>query len=271
MQILDAVFVYELSGSRALAWHGRFHRHGPGEYEVHYFVQGLGSFKNRDSIRQVEGGSVVLCGPLEDHAVHSSDISNPVCYYAVLIRLEEGDAELEAILNQMIREEPHRKIGTHQRFLFEEIKEKCESESDWVRKSGVHQLLSFIYLLMESSGQLHGSHSVHVERAVQLMQRHVFGNLTIKDLAEKLGLSQGYLIRLFSRTLKMTPKQYFQKLKIEAAISMLITTTRPVYQIADSLHFSSEFHFSRVFKSSTGLPPTEYREAYAQVTPDTIG
>src|SRR5690606_24022285 len=103
MRILDAVFVYELSGSRALAWHGRFHRHGPREYEVHYFVQGLGSFKNRDSIRQVEGGSVILCGPEEDHAVHSSDEANPVCYYAVLFRIEDEDTEVADLLSGLLK------------------------------------------------------------------------------------------------------------------------------------------------------------------------
>jgi len=115
-----------------------------------------------------------------------------------------------------------------------------------------------------------GVSNFHIERALGIMQRQVFSDLSVADLARRLGLDPSYFIRLSRQTIKLSPKQYMIKLKIEAGASMLISSPRPIYEIADLLHFSSEFHFSRAFKQHTSLPPRTYREVHKQVTPDVL-
>ena len=58
--------------------------------------------------------------------------------------------------------------------------------------------------------------------------------------------------------------KYYMKLKIEAASALLTCTDLSVKEIAAKLSFSSEFHFSKQFKSKTGLAPIYYRRNYIQ-------
>ncbi len=272
MTVKEIIFVYELSQPKALEWHGRYHSHGMNEYEIHYFVQGKGSFRFKNAILTVGAGSVVLCKPQEEHAIHSSDPDDPLSYYAVLLDTTNDEGELVHLLEHTLTVHPPLRIGTNYRFFFEELKEKTESGNLFLAKSAVYQLMSFLYVMVGSLDRFHygKSTNIHIEKALRIMQNNVFADLNIKDLAKRLELSQSYFIRLFTRKMRTSPKQYMLKLKIEAGAAMLISTSRPLYEIADILHFSSEFHFSKAFKGGTGLSPRDYRRQYMQLTPDTM-
>lgn len=97
------------------------------------------------------------------------------------------------------------------------------------------------------------------------MQNNITNDLDLELIAEKLGLSKSYFIRLFQQKMKTTPMKYFMKLKIEAAGAMLSSTDRSLLTIAQDLNFYSEFHFSRVFKQYTGSAPSVYRKQYLQL------
>lgn len=272
MEIREIVFVYELAQPRAIEWHTRYHSHEPQEYEIHYFFQGSGSFRSKNAVQRISGGSAIFCRPLESHAIQASDPEDPISYYAVLFRTGPEDEEIRELLESKIDLYPRISLGSGHRFFFEKLKEQSESTNSLVRTAALHRFLGFLYELLGSLEQMPKgkTSNFHVEKALRIMQRQVFNPMTVKDLAQRLELNPAYLIRLFQRHLQVSPKQYMLKLKIEAGAAMLISSTRPVYEIADLLHFSSEFHFSRVFKQHTGQPPREYREAHKQVTPDVL-
>ncbi|MDC7125165.1 MAG: AraC family transcriptional regulator, partial [Spirochaetales bacterium] len=120
------------------------------------------------------------------------------------------------------------------------------------------------YLLKDGTGEFNygDSRNVHIEKALKIMQNNVFSNLNLDSLSEKLKLNKSYFIRLFNSKMNITPKQYYLNLKMEAASSLLTSTSLPIYDIADKLCFYSEFHFSKSFKQHKGVPPTEYRNNY---------
>jgi len=65
--------------------------------------------------------------------------------------------------------------------------------------------------------------------------------------------------RIVEQTCSMPPKAYFISLKIEEAKRLLSETPMNVTEISQMLGFSSVHYFSRLFKSKTGMTPTEYR------------
>lgn len=266
MLIKDIVFVYRMKSEAELRWHGRCHNHDLYEYEVHYFLQGRGSFLNGGSRYAIEGGSLFLTRPEVLHSITAEDLNAPVTYYAVLFRLEHEE-EARELMNSYLSDGKVYRIGTNYRFFFEELKEKSMSDHILLKKSAEHQFLSFLYQLSDGLARFHyGSESnVHIEKALHILQKSVLHQLTLRELADRLQLSEAYLVRLFHRKMKLTPMKYFRKLKIEAAASMLINTQLPIYQISRRLSFYSEFHFSKVFKQVTGCSPTEYRNRYYQI------
>lgn len=57
----------------------------------------------------------------------------------------------------------------------------------------------------------------------------------------------------------MTVNAYATGLKIKEAQRLLLTTAKPLSEIAQYLGFSSQSYFQNVFKRCTGVTPGEYR------------
>jgi AraC-like DNA-binding protein/mannose-6-phosphate isomerase-like protein (cupin superfamily) len=263
MKFSDVVFVYQMKDRKDKNWHGRLHHHGLNEYEIHYFIQGTGKFLNNKNIYRINPGSFFITSPECDHSIITDDNYKPLSYYAVLIKLFSEDSEIEKLITQEMLIKQNYDIGTNYRFFFEELKDKGLSHNSNLQKSASHQLISFLYTLVERRDfHFNESGSIHIEKSLKIMQENVTNDLTLDEITLKLNLSDSYFIRLFKRKMKITPMKYFTKLKIEAATSMLTDTDIPVYSIAEKLNFYSEFHFSRVFKQYTGFAPSVYRKNY---------
>ncbi len=263
MEMLDAVFVYQMRNTNELRWHGRTHAHGEHEFEIHYFLGGEGEFLNGKTSYTINPGVLFITTPDTVHAVRAQ-AQDPITYYAILIRVEHEESLISLLATQE-KESPFH-IGTNYRFFFEEIKEKGLSTSLYRRQSACHQICSLLYLLQDGkAGISTDNESRHLERALRIMQKNVMGTLTLGDLARELNLTESYFIRLFSRRMGKTPMKYYMRLKIEAASALLTCTELSVKEIAAKLYFSSEFHFSKQFKLKTGLAPTYYRRNYLQM------
>ena len=56
-------------------------------------------------------------------------------------------------------------------------------------------------------------------------------------------------------------KSYTIQAKINKAKELLADTDLPIYEIATTLGYKSNQHFSHLFQIQTGLLPTEYRSS----------
>jgi AraC-like DNA-binding protein len=96
------------------------------------------------------------------------------------------------------------------------------------------------------------------------MQDHLFERISLEQVADEIQLNPSYFVRLFKKGINISPMAYFNRLQMEASRKLLENTTLSVKQIASRFNFCSEFYFSKRFKESTGLSPTEYRKTYAK-------
>ncbi|MEJ5145339.1 helix-turn-helix domain-containing protein [Sphingobacterium sp. MYb388] len=77
--------------------------------------------------------------------------------------------------------------------------------------------------------------------------------------ADKLNLSPNYFGDLIKKETGKTAKEYIQNKIIEEAKNRIFGTDKTINEIAYELGFKYPQHFTRVFKSRTGLTPNEYR------------
>jgi transcriptional regulator GlxA family with amidase domain len=110
-------------------------------------------------------------------------------------------------------------------------------------------------------------YNVHVDRAVQLFERHVTEAITISEVARRLGVTPAHLTRLFDRHLGVSPLQYYRRLRMEVAASLLINTARSIKEISFELGFANPFHFSRSFSRFAEISPSEFRRQYYRNNP----
>ena len=83
---------------------------------------------------------------------------------------------------------------------------------------------------------------------------------TVKYCGEKLNMSPSYLSDLLKKETGKTAQQHIQNAIVELAKNLLLGTTESVSQIAYSLGFEYPQHFSKLFKTRTGMSPMEYRK-----------
>ena len=103
------------------------------------------------------------------------------------------------------------------------------------------------------------AYSRPVSRCVDYIDRHLQQPLTLKRLAEELELSESYLSTLFKREMGVPLSEYIRRRRVDTARMLLQYTEFSCMEIAEYLCFSSDSHFSRVFREYTGLTPREYR------------
>jgi AraC-like DNA-binding protein len=266
----DVVFVYHLRDERQIAWHGRAHAHPQGQYELHYFISGEGSFRNHGALHPIRPGTLHITPPGVRHQISATDSRKPITYYAVLIDAE-GEEELLSLLSRLGSRRGAIAVGTAQRFFFADLLEKSRSGRKELVMAAYHGLLSFLYSL---DGGLAASRAptdnAHVEKALAIMQGNIEGELDLGALCERIQLSREHFVRLFSERMGMPPMRYYSRLKIEAARAMLSSTNLRVHEIADKLGYENQFNFARAFKRVSGMAPTEYRATCLQ-RPDFVG
>ncbi|MDF2722598.1 MAG: AraC family transcriptional regulator, partial [Paenibacillus sp.] len=83
--------------------------------------------------------------------------------------------------------------------------------------------------------------------------------IDLSDLAGRVHLNASYIVRAFKHETGVTPMQYLNKLRLDAAICFLRHTDMRVQQIAESTGFNSIHYFSRLFKSKYGASPQQWR------------
>lgn len=91
------------------------------------------------------------------------------------------------------------------------------------------------------------------------LETNVENKIGIYDLIYSLNVSQGTLYSAVKTKFDVTPMQYVFNMKVNIAADMLTTTDYKISKIAQKVGFNDQYHFSKKFKSATGLSPSEYR------------
>ncbi len=100
---------------------------------------------------------------------------------------------------------------------------------------------------------------VAVATALHLIGRRFTEPLTVEELARACCLSPSRFAHLFTAYLSVSPIAYRNSLRINRALELLHATQQTVEQIALDTGFRSFGQFRRLFKSSTGQSPREFR------------
>ncbi len=97
------------------------------------------------------------------------------------------------------------------------------------------------------------------------IQQNYRQQVGIKDLADQLYLSVGYLSRFFKKYFGMSFTEYINQIRLYYAMDELMHTDIPVTAVAFNNGFSSLSNFNRVFKEEYGETPTVFRKKNAVV------
>lgn len=98
-----------------------------------------------------------------------------------------------------------------------------------------------------------------INRILKHLHLNIESQISLKKLASDLNLSEGYISDCFKKHMGMTIMKYAKKIRIDRAKVLLVTTTNSILEIGLTLGFHDQSHFHKVFKSFTGVSPSQYR------------
>lgn len=148
-------------------------------------------------------------------------------------------------------------------------------ENDWVKRIEAARSFSEARKLRESMYSAflrqirQRQDSTGLSRAIRECRLYIQTNyakeLTLEEIACHCGYAEYYLSRKFSKETGMKLGDYIHSVRIDAAKTMLLTTSKEIQEISDSLHFGNRNHFDRVFRQLVGISPARYREQGGQI------
>lgn len=94
-----------------------------------------------------------------------------------------------------------------------------------------------------------------------VMEHYQKPDLTLKEVAEYVDLSEKYFTTKFTKECGETFLSYLTGLRVQKAKELIKTTTFKMYEIAEMVGYNNPEHFNRIFKKSTGMSPAQYRKA----------
>jgi AraC family transcriptional regulator len=99
-------------------------------------------------------------------------------------------------------------------------------------------------------------------RVVTYIETNIGGRITLANLAATAGLSRMYFAKQFRAATGMRPHDFVLHKRIARAQQMLAATSDTLVDIALSVGFQTQAHFTTVFKKIAGNTPCQFRREH---------
>jgi len=129
----------------------------------------------------------------------------------------------------------------------------------------VSRLLASARSVVPSEQPKAGLPKWRLKRAVDYVEAHLAESVSLADIASATGLSRMHFAAQFRTATGLRPHDYLLRRRIERAQEMLVTGDRPLVEIALSVGFQSQSHFTTVFKHVVGKPPRAWRQSHGEI------
>ena len=108
----------------------------------------------------------------------------------------------------------------------------------------------------------------HADTAIRSVQEYIEENveekLTVEFLADRCAMNRINFSRRFKRATKVSPVDYIQRVKVEAAKRSLEAGRKNVNEVMYGVGYTDVKAFRLIFKKVAGLTPLEYRNKFSK-------
>lgn len=106
----------------------------------------------------------------------------------------------------------------------------------------------------------------HADADILRAQRLIEGTITqtpsVDELSKTIAMSRRTFVRRFTRATGTSPREYAQRVKVEAAKRALESGHPSIATIASQVGYTDPVGFRKVFVRLTGMTPADYRQRY---------
>ncbi len=244
--------------------------HWHNEMEILY-TQSEGIIYINDRQYNVSAGDIVFVNPGLLH--HSYRISEGSMYHIVFDLKLLSNPEIESEVNTLVDDLIRRKIQIPAKpdpgsSLYKKLRPIVEGLTEYHDKTisfGYEScritaaLFSMLAVFCQEECFIHVEESSlygmnHTAKIIDYISRNFKQPLSVGDIAEHTGLSEGYIYSLFRDYVGVTPVGYINSLRIREAYRLLDEGVS-VTDTAAEVGFINVSYFIKLFKNATGMTP----------------
>lgn len=241
------------------------HSFGPAvrpNYLLHLILQGKGRYTVGEECWDLEAGQGFLIEP-ETQTFYQADEKEPWSYIWVAFdgtRAKDYLAEIGLGAGKRIfRCESMAKLRD---MLFDILKRNTYSvENDFLRQSFLYAFFAVLSreLTVDSMSRSQ-TENLYVRKAVEYIQNNYSDGIRVSDIADFIGISRGYLHKLFVGSLAQSPQEYLINYRLTRGRELLENSRLSVETISQSCGYAEPLVFAKQFKKMMGKTPTQFRK-----------
>lgn len=123
----------------------------------------------------------------------------------------------------------------------------------------LHKYSSQEYVLHNHKG---GLGSKKLKLVIDYINEHLSEEISLKMLADLIGMSQYHFGRLFKQSTGLSPYKYILQQRINLAKKSLVQSNVSIAEVALDCGFTHQSHLNRHFKSFVGTTPRKYMNSF---------
>lgn len=101
-----------------------------------------------------------------------------------------------------------------------------------------------------------------MKRLEEYLAANIEQRISLDEMAAAAGLSKMHFAAQFRAATGFRPHEYLLFRRIERAKAIMTATNMPLVEVAFSVGFNAQAHFSTVFKRFTGKAPAQWKQEY---------
>lgn len=243
------------------------HSFGPGVrdiYKIHFIHAGRGVVRAEGVTHELTAGQAFLAYP-ERVIFYQADGTDPWTYSWIGFC---GD-QVEDILSRtrLSPADPVFPMDTRLMPQLYELLNEAEDNAatrDLRLQALLHEFLTRLVELAPASGRLASARvqakESYIHRCLDFLHGHYSEEITVGQLAAIVGLDRKYLSSLFKQATGLPPQQYLLHYRMEKACALLRKGHYSIGEVARSVGYQDALLFSKMFKKSVGVSPSDYRD-----------
>ncbi len=233
------------------------------EFQLVYITDGEGVLETRSGgLFSIKRGMIFVLFPGEWHTYYPIYKIGWSHYW---IGFNGADIENWMIGEYCSKINPVFKVGINNEIisLFKKAIEVANEEQDlYQRVLGglVNYLVPLMCSIDKNISVGNNDFASKIDYACTLMHELIDQSISMQEVAKKSGMGYSLFRKLFKEQMHCAPIQYFQDIKMQKALELLVSPTLSIKEIAYRLNFETPAYFSARFKRQFGKSPIEYRK-----------
>lgn len=232
-------------------------------YKFHYILDGRGIFEINGQRYELKKGQGFLVTP-DTVCYYEADEHEPWTYCWIGFN---GIKAASLIRQAQLSDESPIYTWEKSEFFEQSIQQMKQSRE---MKAGRElQLTGLLYLWLSAMINCRGSElkqkakdnskEHYISQVVHFIEVNYANKITIQSIAQFIGLQRSYLSSLFKEEMGISLQDYLISYRMRKACELLSNTSLMVGDIARSVGYEDPLLFSKMFKKSLRMSPSEYR------------